>query len=191
MKAIALFFVLAAATAAGVERPTLNVIPVSPDKVYVTLLNEKPARVEISVTASDGQLVYFKHLRGERQEYRKVFDLTPLENGQYSLAVRVNATTISRKLTVQKNQITVSAPLANLEPMFILNGRLLKLSYLNFEQENLSFGLYQEDEQIHNMSLGSNFVQNRGFDLVRLPAGHYLAILNANGEEFQYGFDLK
>ena len=64
MKTIKLVFtVMAVAVAAivtGVEKPKMNVIPVTADRAIVSIENENPAQFEVSIAAENGDLVYYK-----------------------------------------------------------------------------------------------------------------------------------
>lgn len=191
MKTIKLFFTvtaLAIATiATAVEKPKLNVIPLTADRAIVSMTNENAAYFEVSVESKeDGGLVYYKLSNKPIKGYQKIFDFEDLKKGDYVLNLKVDGTTVSREFAVNYSGINVSDSKMRYDPYFTYNDGVLKFSYLNFDQENLKLKIYKNNELVYQSKLGNDFTVSTGYDLSKLEDGKYRVQLASADEEYNY-----
>lgn len=190
MKTIKLLLtVLAAAIVAiatAVEKPKMNVVPLSADRAVISIENEKAAYFELSIHASNGDLVYFKQSSKPLTSYRKIFDFTDLENGNYSMNLKVNDTRLSKEFAVTANEISVGESKLRFDPYFNYDENVLKLSYLNFDGENFSLNIYDENGLVYETKLGKDFNISSGYNLSRLNSGKYQVKMSSYNNEFTY-----
>ena len=176
------------AIATAVEKPKMNVIPLSPDKAVVAITNEKPAYFEVSIETPKGDLVYYKKSSKPLTEYQKTFDFKNLENGDYVISLKVNDTELSKDLHVNSKQILVGESILKFDPYFVFSDNVLKFSLLNVEQENFRFALYNNGVLVYQKKLGSDYSLQKGFNLSKLEKGEYTVILSSLSKEYSYNF---
>lgn len=190
MKTIKFLFTLMAAAvttiAAGVENPKFNVIPVSTDRAVVTVKNENPALFEFRIEKKDGEMIYLKRTTDRITDYQKVFDFASLEPGAYVFQLKVNDTRISNNFEVTDVGIVPGESKLRYDPYFDFNDQVLKMTYLNFDQEALELTIYGKKGPVYESELGSDFNIARGYDLSKLDKGSYRVVLSSAGNEFIY-----
>ena len=190
MKTIKLVFTVMAVAVAtivtGVEKPKMNVIPLTADRAIVSIENENPAQFEVSIKAENGDLVYYKQSSNSITDYRKVFDFKDLEAGSYVFNLKVNETSVSNEFSVSHKGIVVGEKKMRFAPYFNYNEDVLQLSYLNFDQEKLNLKFFNNSGLVYQTELGKDFNIATGYDLSKLEEGSYTVILSSFDNEFTY-----
>jgi len=193
MKTIKLLFTvtaLAIATVAtAVEKPKLNVIPLSTDRAVVSIRNEEATKFEVSIETKDGNLVYYKQTNKPLADYQKIYDFENLVNGDYVFNLKVNDTKVSRDFSVNFSGIHVGNSEVRFDPYFKYNDGILKFSYLNFDQKDVNFKIYKDNNLIYKSKLGDDFSISSGYDLNKLEAGNYRVQLSSLGNEYSYNIE--
>ena len=187
-----LFTVMAAAIVAiatAVEKPRMNVTPITADRAVVSILNEKPAYFELSVKASNGDVIYYKQSSKVLSSYQKIFDFKNLENGSYTLNLKIDDTQLSRNLEIASNKIKVGESKLHFDPYFIFSDNILKFSYLNFDQEKFRLSIYDNEGLIFQSVLGNELTLSSGYDLSKLEAGNYEVVLSSFKNEFNFSLE--
>lgn len=174
------------AIATAVEKPKMNVIPLSPDRAVVAITNENPAYFEVSIETQKGDLVYYKKSSTPLTDYQKTFDFTNLENGDYVINLKVNDTELSKNFNVNSKQIMVGESVLKFDPYFAFGDDVLKFSLLNVDQESFRFSIYSDGELVYQKKLGNNYSLQKGFDLSKLGKGEYNVILSSPSNEYSY-----
>jgi hypothetical protein len=190
MKTIKLLFTVTAvaivAIATAVEKPKMNVIPLTADRAIVSITNENAAYFELSIEAENGEMVYYKQSNKPLTDYQKVFDFTNLVDGKYVLSVKVNDTQLSRNFEVAHKGIYVGDSKMTFDPYFDYKDNVLKFSYLNFDKQNLNLSIYNSDGLVYKSKLGNNFAVSSGYDLSKLESGEYTVILSSLNDEYTF-----
>lgn len=187
MKTIAtMIFAVVTMVATAVEKPKMHVIPVTADRAVVALTNENPARFEITMKDQDGRVVYYKKTSGTSTDYRKVFDFSDLEKGTYELSFKINNTLIKRNIEIGNGAIQVNDSELRFDPYFKMDGNVLKLSYLNFDENELLLSLFKNNDVVYQSFIGKEFNTLRGFDLSKLENGRYEVVLADGDNEYSY-----
>lgn len=174
------------AIASAVEKPKMNVIPLSSDKAVVSIFNDKAALFELSILAQNGDLVYYKQSTKPLNSYQKVFDFTQLPNGNYTLNLKINDTNLSNDFQVASKGIYVGESKLRFDPYFDYSNDVLKLSYLNFDGENFTLTIYDKNGSVYASKLGKEFNMISGYDLSGLTAGNYDVVLRSSNKEYSY-----
>jgi hypothetical protein len=175
-----------AAFATAVEKPKMEVIPLSADRAVVAIANNHAAYFELSMIAANGELIYYKQSSQPLTDYRQVFDFGNLEEGNYVLNLKVNDTQLIKNVEVNRSKISVGDSMLRFDPYFEFRDNLLKFSYLNFDQENMKLLIYKDENVIYSSKLGNDFTISNGCDLSKLSAGNYKVVLNSYNKEFSY-----
>lgn len=175
-----------ATVATAIEKPKMNVIPLSAERAVVTATNENPAFFEVSIKAENGDMVYYKQTSSPVTDFKQIYDFKDLAEGKYVLNLKVNDTKVINDFEVSRKGIEVGEAKVRFAPYFDFKNNELKLSYLNFDQENLKLYLYNNDGLIYESRIGRDFNITKGFDLSRLDSGTYRVVLSSFSNEYSY-----
>ncbi len=174
------------AIATAVEKPKMDVTPLTADRAVVSITNEKPAFFEVSIKTFKGDLVYYKKSSEPITDYQKTFDFTNLENGNYVLNLRVNDTELAKDFKVFSSQISVGKSILKVDPYFSYNDNVLKFSLLNVDKQNFNINIYSNGDLVYRKRLGNDFSLQSGFDLAKLDKGNYEVVLSGYNNEYVY-----
>jgi hypothetical protein len=174
------------ASAADLSKMMVN--PLNAKQLIVSVVNDGVANFEISVFARNGDMVYFKQSDKPILSYQKIFDVQNLENGKYKMIFKVDNSSIEKDFTVTTNKIFLGVSELTIDPYFVFDGKDLKLSYLNFNKEKFNLEIYNEKELIFKTKIGDDFPIHSGYNLSKLEAGNYKAVLSSYDKEFSYQF---
>lgn len=187
MKTIATIIIaLAAMVATAAEKPRLDIYPISEERAVVALINTPSSKHEVTVKSESGKIVYYKQTLKNDGDYRKIFDFSALENGKYELSFKVDNYLVKRDIQIEKSTLKVGETEFRYDPFFRQEGDVLKLSYLNFDQNNLSLVFIKDREVVYSTTLGREFNTVRGFDLSKLERGNYQVVLADGSNDFYY-----
>jgi len=174
------------AIATAVEKPKMDLIALSSNRAIVSVTNENPALFEMSIETKNGDLVYYKQTTSAATEYQKTFDFKNLEKGKYIFNLKVNDTKVTREFEMNKGKIVVGESKVMFDPYFSFKENLLKLSYLNFDQENYKVFIFNEDELLYTKGIGKKFSLQEVFNLSKLQKGNYRVVLSSLNNEYVY-----
>lgn len=177
------------AIATAVEKPKMNVVPLTADRAVVSIQNETAAMFKLSIYAENGDLVYYKQSAKPLNNYQKVFDFKNLENGIYTMNLKVNDTRVSKEFAVASNEITIGESKFRFDPYFNFSDEVLKLSYLNFDSESFSLSIYNEEGVVYQTKLGNDFALTTGYDLSALSSGKYEVVMSSLSNEFSFNLE--
>ena len=76
-----------------------------------------------------------------------------------------------------------------IDPYFAFADDVLKLTYLNFDEERLSLNIYDEKGLVYQSDLGKDFNVASGYDLSALRDGKYEVILSSYNNEFAFSLE--
>ncbi|NQU53299.1 MAG: hypothetical protein HQ522_12255 [Bacteroidetes bacterium] len=168
------------------EIPEMNIIPLKDTKTLIAVSQTAPAINEISITSEEGRVVYFKKTKKEIASYRQIFDLSQLEDGAYEVKLKVGSAIVKRGLEIDNGTISVQEQKTALAPYFCFDNNILKVSYLNFQKEDVQVKVYSDRELIHTSKLGNEFSIHRGLDLSKLDKGDYTVMLADAGNKYWF-----
>ncbi|MBN1822676.1 MAG: hypothetical protein JXR31_05535 [Prolixibacteraceae bacterium] len=177
-----------AAIASAVEKPKMNVIPLEADKAIIALSNATPAYFEISINSEAGNTIYYKESKSKITDYKKIYDFSALNDGNYEVSVKVNDTRVKRDIEINRGKIYVGDSKVSYDPFVLVDNEILKISYLNFDEENIALKIYENGEMVYQSKLGKKFAINAGYDLSKLRAGNYQVVLEGNDELYAFSY---
>ncbi len=169
----------------------VNILPLTSEKAVVAISTVDAANLQISIENEKGETVYYKETDADNKDYRKVFDFSNLEKGDYKLSVSTNGLTSERTFSIDNENIAVGKEKSLIEPYFAYKEGVLKMSYLNFPEENLSLNFYNNDNLVYSKEIGKKFSVLEGFDLSKLEKGTYSVVLSTDSKSYSYNLDLK
>ena len=171
------------------EKPKTNVQLLNANQLLVTVQTKNATQMEATINNENGTIVYYKKSKTPISSYHKIFDVKNLENGEYSMKLKVNNLMSERKLVIMDDKIYVSRPDDSTPPFFSFDGKNLVLSHLNFENEKYKLEIYGNEGLVYKTSVGNKTTINAGFNLSKMETGNYVVFLNSAKSDFNYRFD--
>ena len=178
------FFIVAIGTAS--DFPKMNVVPLSEGKAELAFNASQATMLEITLTNSEGEIVYFKKTKQRYTEYNKTFDFAELGEGKYCMCVNFGNRSINRNVSVQKDEISVSEPQRLYEPYFSLKDRMLSVSFFNCPCEPVYVNVYCKGRHVSGFKLGKSLTVQKFIDLSNLRKGEYEIVLTDRFKDHRY-----
>jgi hypothetical protein len=169
----------------------VNILPINSETAVVSISNAQASNFQISIANNKGEVVYYKETDSQSIDYRKIFDFSNLENGDYKLSVNVDKMTTEREFSIKNHNIAVGNEKSHIEPFFAYKDGILKLSYLNFSEEKLNLNFYNENELVYTKAIGDEFSVQEGFNLSKLDKGDYSVVLSTNDKSYTYNVEVE
>ena len=190
MKTIRLIITVVAVTISlgvnAIEEPKMTLVPLTSDRAIVSVENTYPALLELSILAENGEEIYHEKSENPMSSFKKIFDFEELNNGMYTMNLKVNNRRLSREFEVAPGSIHIGSSKMRLDPYFVFADNILKFSYLNVDGEKMRLNIYSEKGLIYTKELGNNQQVSSGYDLSNLSAGKYQVVLSSFENEFNY-----
>lgn len=186
---VALFAVANTVFASGNLK--VNILPVSAEKAVVTISSLDDSNLTISIEDSQGKIVYYNENSDPKDNYRRVYDFSDLEDGQYKLTVACKDLTTECQFQKSHKGIQVGNEKTTLEPFFGYEDGILRCSYLNFSKEKLTLYLFEKNQLIYSKNIGRNFNVIEALNLSKLRRGNYEALLSTGDKEYSYKINIE
>jgi len=169
----------------------VNILPLTSEKAVVAISNSTAANFQISIANNKGEVVYYKETDADSKDYHKVFDFSDLDKGDYKLSVSIDGSTTERLFKIENKNIAVGKEKSMMEPYFAYKDGVLKLSYLNFSEENVSLNFYDKENLVYSKEIGDKFNVNEGFDFSKLDKGAYSVVLSTSDKSYSYNVNVE
>ncbi|HKI88339.1 MAG TPA: T9SS type A sorting domain-containing protein [Draconibacterium sp.] len=167
------------------QTPKMNIVALNDSKAIVTAVTDPLESSEISIVSHNGEIVYYKRAKAAAG-FRSVFDLSELKNGMYTVKLKTGAASVKSEIEVSNGTVQVKPTKTEIEPYFSYDKKLLKVSYLNFDQKDISMLVYNGGELVFQADLGNDFTIQRAFDVSKMVDGKFQFILAGTGENYSY-----
>ena len=189
------FLVMIATLAASVVMASgnlkVNLVSNDSQAALVEISNAKMVNYEIELTDEFGNQLYSMETEAPRSELKKRYDFSNLEDGTYWYSVKINDEQITKRLAIENGKVEVADIRKTVDPYFQQEGDMIKLSFLNFENENIKMYVYDEnDKLLTEANLGNGFSIHKGVNLADLNPGTYELVLTNDYEVFQHRIEL-
>lgn len=169
----------------------VNIYPLSSEKAVVAISNNTASTFQISIKNEYGETIYYKETNADNKDYRKVYDFSKLEPGNYTLTATMGGSATERSFKISQDQIAVNDEKASLDPYFSYKEGVLGVSFLNFGEEKLNLRFYDANGEVFSKEIGNEFNVIEGFDLSKLSKGEYTVVLSAGSKEYAYNVDVE
>jgi hypothetical protein len=184
-------FVAFANTLMATGNLKVNIVPMTAEKAVVEISSAAASNFQISISNSKGEVVYYNETDEESSDYRKVYDFSDLENGNYKLSVTIENQTTERLFSINNKNLAVGKEKNSMKPFFSYKDDILKLSYLNFSEKNMNLDFYNGNDLVYSHKIDNQFTVNKGFDLSKLDKGNYSVVLSADDKTYTYNVNVE
>ena len=185
---VLLALIILSDTAMATGNLKVNVTPVKSEKAVVNVSSTAQSHFEIELRNNAGNLIFYKETYSPSKSYNKLYDFSNLEEGLYTFKVKLDKEVSTSNLSINKGEVTIVSARKDAEPYITLKNNKLKLSFLNFENENVKLYLYDNstNELILEKDLRSDFAINYGLDFTQVKNGNYDAVLTSENKYYKY-----
>lgn len=174
----------------AVEKPKTNVRPINENQFLLAMETAEASTMEVTISNSDGEIMYYKSTNKPVTSVKKIFDLKNLESGNYSLELKSKDFITRRDLKVEQNNFHIGEANTTqiVHPYFGLDGNQLVLTHLNFEEEEYQLVIYNGNTELYSATLEQASPINAGYDMSKLKAGEYEVVLYSGDKLYSYEF---
>jgi len=178
----AVFAILASAVFAS-GNLKVNMSQAESEKAVVEATSARMELFKVEVQDEFGDVVYSKTTKTQAENYKMKYDFSALEDGTYFLNVKHGNEYYQKRFSLERGDVEVISQRKVVEPIFIQKGDKVKMSYLNFPQDEMSIHVYDDSGLLHDQKLENEFAVHKSIDLSELRSGDYRIV-------FASGFDI-
>jgi len=165
----------------------VNIAEGSKNLAEVEIFNVKMSTFEIDVKDAYGEVIFYKETKTPETSYKRNYDFSRLEDGTYFFTVKIDNEVKETKFNIDRGQVKVVEAKKTLDPVFVMDNKQLKMSYLNFAQEDTKLIVYDRNRNsLYEKDLNSDFVTQHGIDFSKVPKGDYEVVLSSGNEVHSY-----
>lgn len=191
---IKLTFVLALAmsvsSAFSLGNLTTKIEPLNGYKAVVSVSSLLNSNIKLTITDNSNQIIYKGEMNKLAKDYSKIFDLSQLEDGDYQLKVESDKMTTVRSFTKNNNAMKIGDEKTSMKPYFEYKDGILRLTYLNFDQDDLKLSIFEGDNLIYTKKLETGFTVTEALKMRGYYKSNLTAVFTAGKTEHYFDFDL-
>ena len=167
-----------------------DVVPGEKEKVRVNILEAPDSRFKVALKDDNGNIIYTDYANSSSADYRKIYDLSKLANGKYTLEANLGDETELNTLLVHNGKLQIIGQEEQISPSFKLDGKFLEFTFPNSIQKSARLLLYDNDTNtlVFQEALKPEYDIQQALNLVALSSGHYKAVLMSGNNEYHYDF---
>lgn len=155
------------------------------EKAVIEATNLNIELFEIKVENEFGELIFSKTTEANT-DYKRKYDFSALEDGVYFLNVTHGKEYYQKRFKLEAGEVNVLSEKKIVEPVFIQKGDKVKMSYLNYPQEEMSIHIYDYNELLHEQELKNEFTVHKSIDMSELRPGTYRIVLASGIDIFEH-----
>lgn len=164
----------------------VNFLPVGAENASIEITNFTMSQFEIDVKDENGDVVFFKKTKDLSTNYSKIYDFSPLEDGNYSLSVKIDTEKNESRFNMERGKLKILDEKKIAKPYFTFEDKVFKMTYLNFNSDAVKMYIYGEDGLLKEKKLGNEFAVHEGLDFSKAENGSYRVIVEHGLEMFEY-----
>lgn len=185
---VIVLFVFNSAIASGLR---VNMVANDAELTVVEIANNKMSNFEIEVTNVYGDDLYRIETKVPVNEFKKRYDFSALEDGTYFYSVKIDKEKVVKELEVEDGLVKVADIRKTIDPYFVKQDDLLKMSFLNFQKEDVKIYIYgPNNDLVSEFGLGNDFAINKALNVEDLEMGDYELVLTHNNDYYEYQFSV-
>jgi hypothetical protein len=150
---------------------------------------EVPTQDDVNVSLMDpnGKVVHYDVI-SKNSEYGKVFDFSQVNDGVYTFVTKAGYITTTKTIELDNNSISILNKEYSYDPIFIVDGDFLKVSFLNKSTEEISISLEDSKKEYFKDQGDNSLAYGKMINIKNLPSGEYILALAVGDKEYNYRF---
>lgn len=167
-------------------------VPGENDKAVVNVLNTPDHEVQVELTDKNGDVLYIDNDEVPTYDFREVYDLSGLKNGNYTLEATLGNQAEKENVLVKNGDVQIVNQKEEIAPSFSLDGKYLDLSFANSELKNAQLSIYNKnnDDWIFQESLNPEFDIQQSLILAKLKSGDNKTVLISGNDAYDFDFHI-
>lgn len=159
-------------------------------KVTITFNNANVGH-KLTIKDSEGVTLHTENVE-KVGDFMKVFDLSALENGNYSLEFEKDFIVEVKSIKVTENNVIFdnTATKVIYKPVLRTDNYKVMISKIAFDKKPLKISLYHEGNVIFTETLSGDKILNRVYSLDDKVKGEYRIVLHNNGRSYTNTFSI-
>lgn len=183
-------FILAAFLISGVASATgnlnVNFKAVSAGTAIIEISNVNETTFEIDIHDDKGEVLFYKKTSEPALDYKKLYDFSVLEDGNYYMNIKIENEQIEKFLTIENGKIELVGKKKSATPFFAYSNDILKLSYLNFGENDMNIYVYDNNNKLYEKTLEPGFAVHKALDFSKLRSGIYDVVFASGEALYEY-----
>ncbi len=182
-------FVAFANTVLAMGNLKVNILPINSEKAVVAVSTLSDSNFSITIVNEKNQIVYYNENSIAGEYYRQVFNFSELEDGEFTLSVVAGDLKTERSFHKTKGKFEVEEEKTTLVPFFSYKDDILRFTYINFMNDNLTLYFYKDSQLLYSKKIGKDFSVVEALNLSKVSKGEYLAVLSTGDKDFSYSIN--
>ncbi|MGB5818147.1 MAG: hypothetical protein WBG90_01590 [Saonia sp.] len=179
--AIAMMFSTITALA---NEPKLYLVANKDAKSLVFQLDAQTKETSIKFIDADNQIIYSDNIK-DAYDYTKKFDLSKLNDGEYTFEMEDMLRTITYDITIKKDDMEILKKRENTKPFFRRKGDMLYLNLLNLDHDAIEVKVYDsQNSLILKQALGNGLIIEKAFNFEKAFEDSYTLVLKDNDDTY-------
>jgi hypothetical protein len=168
------------------ENLNVEIINVENQKALVEVSHDAGQSFEINIFNPDGENIFTHETSEFSTEFKKKFDFSRLDEGTYKLSVSTEGGSKEQMMTIDQNGISYGKEITKTDPFFAFKSDMLKLSFINHQNESMKIYVYGNNELIFEKNLSNEMTLSKAFDFSKLKNGEYEVVFAAGNDVYEY-----
>ena len=159
------------------------------EKIKLEFYNVKKGAL-LSIKNEEGTIVYSLEIKNSGN-YSSVFDLSKLEEGNYTTELEKDYEIIIKSFSVLNGDITFGKEQLIFKPVIRAKNNFVLISKLSFEKEPVKISLYYNSDLIFSETLNSSeSLLKRIYKLSEKEEGSYRVVMHCDNKYYTKNFKL-
>lgn len=157
------------------------------DFMSVEISSVATSHFEIDLMNDSGDNLYSMTTEAPRNNLKKTFDFSDLEDGVYYFNVKMDNESTVKTLKVKYGVVEVINERRSIEPYFIFKDDLLKFTYLNPQLEDTKLIVYNKyNEIVSEVELGNALSISKALNFNGQNYGEYEVVIANDMDVYEY-----
>lgn len=184
-------FTVSAASASGGLKVNVSDVESNADVTVVDISTTKLSTFEIEVMDVYGENIYSMETEAPRNSLKKKYDFSLMEDGEYWYSVKIDKEKVLKKFKMEGGDFEVLSVRKSIDPHFKLDEKMLKISFLNPQLEQVKLYVYDKSSNLLAESkLGRDFSINQAVNFSEVKYGKYDVVIANDLDAYTYEVSL-
>ncbi|WP_167604754.1 hypothetical protein [Maribellus sediminis] len=194
LRILLMLFLIVTTSGSTIAKGILDVeiIPVKKEKTEVDVHTVPNVPIVVQLEDGYGSVLYSDKEKPATFDYKKIYDFSNLDDGNYTFIVKVGNENSLKNLVVKNGTVQITGQKEELSPDFKLDGKFLEFTFPNIDDKDTRILLYDKDNGywVYQESLLPKYDIKQALNLSKLDSGNYMAVLISGKNVYNYDFKL-
>lgn len=161
------------------------------DFAIVEMSSNKVSEFNVDITDAYGVKLYSSKTVTPTSVMKKKYDFSDLDDGTYLFKVKVDKETTTKVLEIENGEVELVESRKSIDPLFHKDDKMLNLTYLNFQEEDVKLYVYDSNRTLLAESkLGNDIAIHKSVDISKLRYGLYEVVITNDRDVYGYNLTI-